>query len=308
MTWTILLYFSTRAQQYADAIKPLLPECRLITCSTEAEAAAHVAEADILVTGRFPDELYRRATRLKWVQIAWAGIDHMLTVPLPDGCLLTRAEGLFGNRMSDYTMAQILAHSIQLPRMYANQAAHRWEHFEIGKLEGKRLGVAGTGSIGSEIARKGKAFGMEVWALVRSSRPVAHADRVFTTAEAGKFTAGVDYLASTLPNTPEAIGLIDPRNMKPGSLLINVGRGVTIPEDAILEAVRSGGIQAVLDVFVDEPLPPAHPFWSTPGITVTPHLSGFSVPAEVAVYFAANFRRFVAGEPLVGVVDRKRGY
>lgn len=308
MTWTILIYFSTRAQQYAEALKPLLPECRLIACSTEAEAAAHVAEADILLTGRFPDELYQHATRLKWVQIAWAGIDHLLDAPLPDGCLLTRTEGLFSARMSDYTMAHILAHSIQLPRMYANQAAHRWEHFEIGKLEGKRLGVAGAGSIGSEIARKGRAFGMEVWSLVRSPRPVAHTDRVFTPAEVDEFTAGVDYLVSTLPKTPEAIGLIDPRRMRPGALLINVGRGITIAEEAILEAVRSHDIQAVLDVFIDEPLPPEHLFWSTPGITVTPHLSGFSVPSEVAVYFAANVRRFVASEPLVGVVDRKRGY
>jgi len=149
---------------------------------------------------------------------------------------------------------------------------------------------------------------MEVWALVREPRPVAHVDRILTPAQAGEFTAGVDYLVCTLPNTPETIGLIDPLQMKPGALLINVGRGITISEEAILDAARAGRIQAVLDVFVDEPLPAAHPFWSTPGITVTPHLSGFSVPAEVSTYFAANFRRFVAGEPLVGLVDRKRGY
>jgi glyoxylate/hydroxypyruvate reductase A len=133
-------------------------------------------------------------------------------------------------------------------------------------------------------------------------------DRTFAPAQAQTFTQGADYLVSSLPLTPQTIGLIDPAQMKPGSLLINVGRGATIDEAATLKAVREGRIQAVLDVFEREPLPADHPFWHTPGITVTPHLSGPSVPAEVAEYFAANYHRYASGQPLTGLVDRQRGY
>jgi glyoxylate/hydroxypyruvate reductase A len=111
-----------------------------------------------------------------------------------------------------------------------------------------------------------------------------------------------------LPLTAETAGLIDPLQMKQGALLINIGRGKTIDEGRLLEAVRSGRIQAALDVFPAEPLPPEHPYWETPGITVTPHISGPSVPEDVVTYFAANCRRYLAGEPLVGLVDRQRGY
>ena len=253
-------------------------------------------------------ELYARAGRLRWVQAMGAGIEDLMTAPIPADVLITRVIDQYGGMMSEYAFAHMLSHAQQLPRLLAAQQQRRWEPFRPGRLEGKRLGVAGAGSIGSEVARKGKAFGMEVWALVREPRPIAHADRVFGPAGVAEFTAGVDYLVSVLPLTAETRGLINPALMKEGALLINMGRGATIDEGALLDAVRSGRIQAVLDVFTVEPLPEEHPFWTTPGITVTPHISGLSVPAEVAALFAENCRRFSAGEPLLGLVDRKRGY
>lgn len=308
MSQTILIYAASRAAEYADLLRPLLPGARLIPCATPEEAARHVAEADILFSWRFPSDLYPRAERLRWVQAMGAGIEDLIAAPLPESVRITRVEGLFGSYMSEYAFAHMLAHTQQLRRGYRNQAEARWEPFRIGKLEGKRLGVAGAGSIGADVARKGKAFGMEVWALVRSERPMENVDRIFLPGEAESFNAGVDYLVSSLPYTPDTVGLIDPLQMKQGALLVNMGRGATIDEGRLLEAVRRGRIEAVLDVFVQEPLPADHPFWSTPGITVTPHLSGPSVPSEVAAYFAANVRRFEAGEPLVGLVNRKRGY
>lgn len=303
-----MIYSTGRAAAYAELVRPLLPEVRLIICATPEEAANQIAQADVLFGWRFPAELFNRAARLRWVQAMGAGVEDLVAAPLPPGCHLTRVDGLFGAYMSEYAFAHMLAHAQQLPRIYANQAEAKWGHFLPGKLEGMRLGVAGAGSIGAEVARRGKAFGMEVWALVRSPRPIDGVDRLFTPAEAQAFTAGVDYLVSSLPLTPETRGLIAPRQMKEGALLINMGRGATIDEEALLESVRACRIRAVLDVFEREPLPPDHPFWHTPGITVTPHMSGPSVPAEVAEYFAANYRRFENGEPLMGLVDRQRGY
>jgi glyoxylate/hydroxypyruvate reductase A len=309
MTLTILVYHTVRAHRFVEALRPQLPaDVQLIPCQTPEEAAAVIPEADILFGWRFPPELFPRARRLRWVQSMGAGIEDLVQAPLPPTCVLTRVEGLFGESMSEYAFCHMLAHEQQLRRIYANQSQGRWEPFQAGRLSGKRLGVAGAGSIGIEVARKGKAFGMEVWALVRQPRALESIDRVFGPDAVEAFTAGVDYLVSSLPLTPETAGLIDPLLMKPGAVLINMGRGATIREGRLLEAVRSGRISAVLDVFVQEPLPPEHPFWHTPGITVTPHISGPSVPEEVAAYFAANFRRFVAGEPLVGLVNRQRGY
>lgn len=305
---TILIYHPARAAEYDDLLRPLLPGHRLIPCGTREEAERQIAEAEVLFTWKLPADLYPRATRLRWVQAMGAGVEDLVAAPLPEGCLLTRVEGLFGTYMSEYAFAHMLAHAQQLPRIYRAQAERRWEPFYIGKLAGKRLGVAGTGSIGAEVAARGKAFGMEVWALVRSPRQLQNVDRLFTTAEAAAFTAGVDYLVSSLPLTPETVGLIDPERMKEGALLINMGRGATIPEEGLLRAVRSGRIAAVLDVFEKEPLPPDHPFWAEPGITITPHLSGPSVPAEVARYFAENLTRYLTGQPLAGLVDRERGY
>jgi glyoxylate/hydroxypyruvate reductase len=308
MAATVLIYHATRAGEYADLLRPLLPGARLLTAATPDEAARLAPETDVLFGWKFPVEQFPNCSRLRWVQAMGAGVEDLIAAPLPPGCLLTRVEGLFGGYMSEYAFAQMLAHAQQLRRLHAAQAEGRWEPFQIGKLAGKRLGVAGAGSIGAAVAHKGKAFGMEVWALVRSERPLPDVDRRFVPEQAAEFFGGVDYVVSSLPLTPATRGLIDPRLMKTGALLVNMGRGATVDEGALLEAVREGRIEAALDVFATEPLPPEHPFWTTPGITVTPHISGPSVPAEVAEYFAANFRRYQAGGPLVGLVDRQRGY
>lgn len=308
MPYTILVYNVRQADEYRELLGELLPGHRIVACRTPEEARLALPEAEILFCWRFPTALLPLASRLRWVQTMSAGVEDMVKAPLPPGCVLSRVEGLFSEYMSEYAFCHMLADAEQLRRLYRNQAEQRWERFRIGKLAGKRLGVAGAGSIGSAVAAKGKAFGMEVWALVRTPRQVPHADRVFTPEAVDEFTAGVDYLVSTLPHTPETVGLIDPERMKPGALLINMGRGATIDEEALLRAVRTRGIRAVLDVFVEEPLPQGHRFWTEPGITVTPHLSGPSIPAEVARYFVDNLRRLERGEPLRGLVDRQRGY
>ncbi|MDF2629406.1 MAG: putative 2-hydroxyacid dehydrogenase [Symbiobacteriaceae bacterium] len=310
MALTVLVHApnAERLATYAELLPGLLPGARLLFTQTRDEAAAHIHEAEVVFSWKLPADLFAQASRLRWVQAMGAGVEDLVAAPLPKGCLLTRVEGLFGSYMSEYAFLHMLAHAQRLPAIYANAAQKRWAPCTIGKLGGKRLGVAGSGSIGMEVIRKAKAFDMEVWSLVRTARSVTGADRVFTMDQAGEFAAGVDYLVSVLPLTPATIGLIDPLALKQGAVLINMGRGATIDERRLLAAVREGRIEAVLDVFATEPLPEEHPFWSTPGITVTPHLSGPSVPAEVADYFAANFRRFVAAEPLVGLVDRQRGY
>jgi len=311
MSRAILVYNEAAASTYADQLARLLPssaDYRIIPCASRAEAARVVGDAEIIFCWRFPAELFPEAHRLRWVQAMGAGVEDLVAAPIPGHVLLTRIVGLFGGPMSEYVFAHMLAHAQRLRRQYAQQADRLWKPFVTGHLAGARLGIAGVGSIGGAIAVRAKAFEMEVWGLARTPGDRPHVDRIFTPDEVRQFTAGVDYIASTLPDTPECRGLIDPAAMKEGAVLINVGRGATIDEDAILRAVRSGRIHAVLDVFAREPLPPDHPFWTEPNITVTSHLSGLTRPAEAVEYFLANLGRFERGEPLVGVVDRSRGY
>ncbi|WP_050742241.1 D-2-hydroxyacid dehydrogenase [Symbiobacterium thermophilum] len=311
MARVILVYEPKRAGTYADLLERAIPnpaDYRLIPCTSREEAERAIGEAEILFCFRFPADLLQGAHRLRWIQAMAAGVDDLVAAPLPPGVLLTRIEGLFGTPMSEYAFAHMLAYAQQLRRVYAAQAERRWDPFRAETLAGKRLGVAGIGSIGLEVAVRGKAFGMEVWGLARTPGPRPHVDRVFTPDQVREFTAGVDFLVSTLPDTPETRGLIDPEGMKEGALLINVGRGATLDEGALLRAVRSGRIRAVLDVFAVEPLPGDHLFWTEPGITVTPHMSGLNRPDAIAAYCAENLRRFERGEPLRGVVDLARGY
>ncbi|MGE5674737.1 MAG: NAD(P)-dependent oxidoreductase, partial [Mycobacterium leprae] len=239
----VLVYHPTRSMEYGQLLAPLLPEAKLLVAATAEEAAEAIGEADVAFVWRLPLPLWGRARRLHWVQAMGAGVEDLVGAPLPDGCALTRVEGLFGGYMSEFAFSHMLAHTQQLRRLYANQAARRWEPFQIGLLAGKRLGVAGAGSIGGAIAHLGKAFGMEVWALTRHQRPLTDVDRCFLPGETAQFLGGVDYLVSSLPLTAETVGLIDPRLMKAGSLLINIGRGATVNEEALLSAARAGRVQ-----------------------------------------------------------------
>lgn len=308
---SILIYHPSKTADYVRLLREQGFEAPLIPCHNRQELESAIESAEVLFCWRFPSDLFLRARNLRWVQAMGAGIEDLVRAPLPDGTILTRVEGLFGGFMSEYILGYILHHTLQVGRALEAQRDRRWEPYTIGRVEGKRLGVAGLGSIGGTIARKARALGMEVWGLSRSGQS-ADVDRAFRTDDVREFAAGVDYLANVLPVTPETERLFDAGvfgAMRQGALFLNIGRGQTVDDAALVEAVRSGHLGgAVLDVFDVEPLPVESPLWSTPGILVTPHSSGPSVPAEVAAYFLANHRRWQAGEPLTGVVDRERGY
>ncbi|HLO02083.1 MAG TPA: NAD(P)-dependent oxidoreductase, partial [Symbiobacteriaceae bacterium] len=177
----------------------------------------------------------------------------------------------------------------------------------------KRLGVAGIGSIGQGVARRAAALGLHVVGLGRRGRADGSLFKAtYTPDRLLEFCRGLDFLAITLPLTPETEGLFGAEALaalNPGALVLNAGRGRVVQEEALLGALRGGHLGgAVLDVFATEPLPPTHPLWREPGVTITPHIAGPSVPVEVADYFMQNYARFTGGAPLTGEIDRTRGY
>lgn len=323
----VLVHVPARTRDYLEVLEPLAPVLGLEVrgASSSEVLGGSALEFDwpevFLGAGLGPD-LLLRLPRLGWAQWAWAGVDELTSAPAFLDALrrgqfrLTRAAGLFGRPIAEYVLAWCLFVTRNAPRVLAARARREWDRFEPATLAGRRLGVAGLGSVGAEIARLAAAVGLEVWGLRRhpdasppGGLPLA---RIFGPVQLGDFVAGLDYLVLALPLTPETRGLFSRDilgRMRPGSVLINVGRGATLDEAGLVRALRDGRpAWAILDAFATEPLPPESELWSLPNVVVTPHHAGISRPAEVVALFRRNLERYRAGGPLEGEVRADLGY
>jgi phosphoglycerate dehydrogenase-like enzyme len=249
-------------------------------------------------------EAWPRADRLQWVHVASAGVDTVLASPLRDSdVLLTNSRGVFERPIAEYVLGLLLAYAKDLPRSWDLQREHTWQHRQTGTLEGRHAVVVGSGPIGREIGSLLGAVGMQVHLLGRAE-----------SADLPTHVAAADYVVNATPLTDQTRGLFDRKvfeAMPRTARLVNVGRGPSVVEDALVEALRDGEIAgAALDVFVDEPLPPEHPFWDLEGVIVSPHMSGdrFGWREALAELFLDNLSRWRSGEPLRNLVDKRLGY
>lgn len=308
----VLLYHPDEAEAYARLVKAPRGSIRLHTCRTRAQAEAVVREAEILYAWNFPADLLPRAGRLRWIQVMGAGVERFLAPELPRSVRITRATGIFGPWIAEYTLAWCGWVTQRLERIRQDQRARRWAPPPPDRLRGKTLAVVGLGDIGQEIARVGRAIGMRVIGVSRRGRRAPGVHAVYRPAALGRALAGCDFAVVTLPLTRDTLGLIgqrDLRAMKPSAWVLNIGRGPVIQERALLHALDERWIAgAILDVFDAEPLPAGHPFWKRENVVVTPHVAGPSIPDEIAPIFNDNLRRYLSGRRLRHLVDRAHGY
>jgi phosphoglycerate dehydrogenase-like enzyme len=258
------------------------------------------------------------ATRLRWIQLASAGVPAPLCpIAIEKQIRITNLAGLYGPTIAEHAMAMLLTLSRNLHVAQRNQASTNWDRSVMNNmrdLAGTTLAVVGLGNIGCHIARLAKAFGMRVIGCKRTDKPCAHVDRVYHVGQLRAMFADADHLAVAAPLTAQTDGLIGLdalRALKPGAILINVSRGQVVQEQALIEVLRSGHLRAAgLDVFAVEPLPSDHPFWTMPNVLVSPHYSGETVnwSALPAQRFVRNLHAFLKGEPLEGLVDPAQGY
>lgn len=313
MTWTTLLYQPKVADRYLAALREAGHTDPVLVATNEDELREHLPHAQVALTwGVPPGVLAEHGQHLIWLQNTGAGVDSLLLQPLPPNLIITRVIDHFGPMMSEYVIGMLLAHTQRFRRAWQQQHDRVWKQFRTGTWEGKRIGIAGIGEIGLVTAARAKAFGMEVWGLARTPGPRPNVDRVFTTEERLEFCRGLDALVIIMPLTPATRGLFGAAEfaaLPEGAYFINVGRGAVADEQALIAALQSGHLSgAALDVFAQEPLPADHPFWTMPNVVVTPHVSGITQPEGACRQFRENYLRLQAGKPLLGLVDRERGY
>jgi phosphoglycerate dehydrogenase-like enzyme len=250
--------------------------------------------------------------RVRWIQSTWAGVEPLLAPSLRRDYILTNARGVFGALMSEYVFGYLLAHERRMFEKRAAQAAGRWDPTPPGTLRGKQIGLLGVGSIGAELARTAKHFGLRVKGYTRGSEGCPYVDQYFHGDDRARFAADLDYLVSIVPNTVTTRRLVDEGllgALPPRAVFVNPGRGSVVDEAALADALQSGRLAAaILDVFDVEPLPPDHVFWRTPNVVITSHTAALSMPDDIAPVFIANYRRFAAGETLHYRVDFDAGY
>lgn len=280
----------------------------------ESELEAALERAEILL-GRPTEENLAKAARLKWIQLPSAGANSYVG-RIPAHILLTSANGVYGVPASEHVFALMLAVARAIPQYVRNQAEPRWDREgSFVELYGSTCGVLGLGDIGLAVAERARAFGMRVIGSRRTKgNPPPGLEEVFAPGDLERMLAQCDFVVNTLPETPATRGLLDRsklRAMKQGAVVVNVGRGTTIDEAALVEALQDGHLGgAGLDVFEEEPLPGASALWSMPNVIITPHVGGSSPRGDerVAELFLDNLRRYREGRTLRNLVDRELGY
>lgn len=274
--------------------------------------------ADVIFGLDLPRNVIGRADGLKWIQVISAGVEHILDPEIAESpVVITNIRGMSATPIAEFVIAVALMFAKQMPRCFQLQQTRQWQVFTTAGLGSKTMGIVGLGSIGGEVARLARSFGMRVIALRRSSGSVTDngdVDMMLPREGLYQLLAESDFVALTVPLTTETDGLIgekELRAMKPTAYLINVSRGNVVDEEMLIRALSENWIAgAGLDVFATEPLPVESRLWGLPNVIYSPHVSG-SIENEIemaADLFIDNLKRYLNGDRLFNVVDKKKGY
>ena len=313
-----ILLWTDSASVYLDAIAAAGLADRVVVDTLrrrETPSAEQMARSEVLVAIGVPPGLLSTMPKLRWAQAMTVGVEGWLALPdLPAGLMLTCARGTHRESMPENIIGALFYVAKPYAAAAENQKHRRWVHSVAQPLTGKTLGILGLGTIGQDVARIATVLGMRVIGTRCRPEPVTDVVKVLPPERTPEVLAESDFLLLLLPATPQTDNFINAERlemMKPGAWLLNFGRGHLVKDDDLVAAVKAKKIAgAVLDVFRQEPLPADHPFWTTEGIIVLPHIGGFHPQRDksVARLFVDNLGRFLDGKPLREVVDRKAGY
>lgn len=277
-----------------------------------------LAEAEVVYGFRLPQDLIKRAPKLKWIQTSSAGVNRFLDTEMVESpVIMTNTRGVQSTTIAEFVLEMMLMFVKQAPQCFQLKQEKQWKRLTPTTLRSKTVGILGLGSIGREVARLAKAFGMRVLATRRSIKQVGRAryvDIMFPPDQLGRLLAESNFVVIALPLTPETVKFMGKeklRAMKPTAYLINIARGDIVDEEALIRALEEKRIAgAGLDVFATEPLPTDSPLWEMPNVIISPHIAGGFEGRAVqgTEIFLENLKLYLNGKRLLNVVDKKRGY
>lgn len=300
------------------------PELTIVQLPDYSQVEEQIGDADALLAWSLRPEQFRAARNLRWIHSTAAAV-HQLMFPelVESNVILTNSREVHGPVVAQHALALMFAVARKIPAAVRYQRKHVWGQEQMwlegpmpGELQDATLGLIGLGSIGREIARRAAALDMRVLAVREHPERGASegVQAVYGTGQLDELLATSDYVVLAAPVTPSTERIIDARrlaHMRPTACLVNVGRGVLVDETALAAALREKKIAAAaLDVLEKEPLPSDSPLWDMENVLITPHTGSVTPKLWERQYalISENVRRFLAGEPLLGVVDKKKGY
>jgi phosphoglycerate dehydrogenase-like enzyme len=311
------------ARQPILAALAALPDVEVVEAAAPA-LPGHVDDCDALVLsdprgdegGDLTEALRHPDARTRWLQVVSAGCSGLLSHPLPAGLVVTNQGGAAAAAVAEHAIALILAHNRCLPAALLARADARWEREAVRPglrtLEAATIVIVGLGHVGRALAMRLAPFQATTIGINRTGTPCPDVRMTLPMARLNEALASADTIVLCLPATPETYRLIDARRLamlKPGALVVNVGRGDLIDMAALAQALAHGHLGgAALDVTDPEPLPPDHELWRAPNLIVTPHIAGGGSPLtgmRIAGLVAENAGRFLRGQPLLAQVYPK---
>lgn len=310
-------------KSFADHIRRDFPELNVVQLDGYDGLKTEIVDADLMIAFSMRAEQFKAARRLKWIHSTAAAV-HALLLPevVASDVEVTNARNVHGPAVAEHAMGLVWTVGRQLHRVRDFQHKHVWAQELLWdevphprEMCGSTLLVVGFGAIGSSLAQKAHAAGMRVIAVrEHPGRPSEPAQQVFGFDELDEALPLADFVVVAAPVTEKTTGLFNEerlRKMKRGACLFNVGRGIQVDSAALVRVIREGHLAgAGLDVMEKEPLPPDSPLWDVPEILISPHVAGFDDLLWERQYelYSENLRRYFAGEPLLGLVDKQKGY
>lgn len=305
------------------AVQSRWPELRVAHLESYDQLPSELPDTDIFIGFTLTPPQLAVAQKLQWIHVTAAGVAQLIRPDVrASGVIVTNSRGIHAIPMAEHTMGLLIALARKFPASMRFQAENHWAQQEIwdaqprpSELSGATLVIVGFGAIGSELARRARAFGMRVLAVTRSGKVDGTlADRVFSTSDHIRALTEADYVVLAAPDTPETNHMIGARElaaMKRTACLVNIARGTLVDEAALISALKNKTIAAAaLDVVAQEPMPPENPLWRLENVFITPHTSAVSEQLwpRQTVLIIENLERWFSGRELINRVDLTRGY
>ena len=299
-----VLVIDQNAAIYRDRLQAEFPALQIVADRDGKKLPQDLSDIEVFISFAMglPQDFYRRASGLKWLQCLATGVDHVLRQPdLGPAVVLTSGRGVHGAPMRETVLYLMQGISRNVARLVEDNKAHIWERRFYSLLYGRTAVVVGIGVVGIAIGQLLKAFGMRVIGVTRTPRQAEGFDDMLPMAQLNAAAARADFLINVLPATAENARVFGRElfaAMKPSAYYINAGRGQTTDEAALVEALQGRRIAgAGLDVFQTEPLPAGSPLWELPNVFITPHLGGYTSDYEdlIMPLITENLRLYLAG-------------